>query len=202
MSASQQLPYSQACENNKAPILEQLARHLAPTPAGKLLEIGSGTGQHAVHFAHALPHITWQTSDCVEHHDGINAWISEQGSANLLRPLALDIYQHHLPADIDAIFTANTFHIIAWAGVCLLLEKAGATLPAGSLMFVYGPFNYQGQFTSESNARFDSHLKAHNPERGIRDIEAVCEVANKHHLHLIEDNPLPANNRLLVFKRA
>lgn len=200
MPVSPDLPYSKACDNNKAPILEQLTRHLKQP--GKLLELGSGTGQHAIYFGNALPHIIWQTSDRSLNHAGINAWIDEFGRTNILTPLTLDIYENTLPDDIDYIFTANTFHIIAWPGVSLLLEKVGATLRNGGLLLVYGPFNYQGQFTSESNARFDSHLKAHNPERGIRDIEAVCEVANKHHLHLIEDNPLPANNRLLVFKRA
>lgn len=200
MPTTSDLPYSKACDNNKAPILEHLIRHLQRP--GKLLELGSGTGQHAIHFGNALPHITWQTSDLEVNHAGINAWIEQSGRANILPPITLDIYEDSPPNDIDYMFTANTFHIIAWTGVCLLLEKAGATLATGGLLFVYGPFNYQGQFTSDSNAQFDAYLKSQNAEQGIRDIEAVCALANTHHLALTEDNAMPANNRLLVFQRA
>lgn len=200
MPFSPEIPYSKACDNNKDPILEHLTRHL--TQPGKLLELGSGTGQHAVYFSSALPHITWQTSDRAINHAGINAWIDQCGPTNVRPPIALDIYEDALPNDIDYMFTANTFHIIAWAGVCLLLEKAGAALPAKGKLMVYGPFNYDGQFTSDSNAQFDAHLKSQNPEQGIRDIEAVCAQAKAHGLALIEDNAMPANNRLLVFRRA
>lgn len=195
-----ELPYSQACDNNKAAILEKLRAHLIRP--GKLLEIGSGTGQHAIYFANALPHIEWQTSDLGINHAGINAWIDQFGTANIHRPIALDIYENALPNDIDYIFTANTFHIIAWDGVQHLLTKAGQALAPNGTLAVYGPFNYQGMYTSDSNAQFDAFLKAHNPEQGIRNFETVCETASKNHLVLHADHAMPANNRLLIFQRA
>lgn len=193
-------PFSQACENNQQPILAVLQPRLEN--ARRVLEIGSGTGQHAVFFARAMPHLTWQTSDLPENHPGINAWLADYAGDNLRPPLALDVDAQDWPVSgMDAVFTANTFHIIAWEQVLNLLEGCARLLPAGGLLMVYGPFNEDGEFTSESNARFDQMLRQAVPHRGIRNRQTVAEAAAQRGLTLQETLELPANNRILVFER-
>jgi cyclopropane fatty-acyl-phospholipid synthase-like methyltransferase len=193
-------PFSQACENNKQPILDILQRVFADRE--RVLEIGSGTGQHAVFFAANLPHLYWQTSDLAENHAGIRQWIGEARLPNLAEPITIDADQQPWPVEsVDAIFTANTFHIMSWPQVQRTFEGIARILQPGGVLAVYGPFNYNGEFTSESNRNFDAWLKQRGAHQGIRDFEAVNELAKGIGLDLQEDNAMPANNRLLVWKR-
>ncbi|MDP2562906.1 DUF938 domain-containing protein [Psychrobium sp. 1_MG-2023] len=190
-------PFSQACENNKQPILNVLASAFANTK--QVLEVGSGTGQHAVHFAKHLPHLQWQTSELPVNHGGINQWIDEQPSANLKRPIELDLTNPWPTIPSDGIFTANTLHIISWPLVINFFTHAGAHLSKQGTLCIYGPFNYNGQFTSQSNADFNLWLKGRDANSGIRDIEAIKQLAKENGLTLQSDNEMPANNRLLAF---
>lgn len=193
-------PFSQACENNKHPILDILSRVFASQK--KVLEIGSGTGQHAVYFAENLPFLTWQTSDLPTNHAGINQWIADSPSANIKQPLTIDLATFQpLSENIDAIYTANTLHIISWSLVHNLFELTEKQLGQNGILCIYGPFNYQGKYTSESNANFDLWLKARDEQSGIRDFEAVCQLAEEAGLSLKEDIQMPANNRILVFRK-
>ncbi len=194
----QDTPFSQACENNKAPILEVLQRVFINVTHA--LEIGSGTGQHAVYFASQLPHLTWQTSDQACNIPGINCWLSKYPSTNLPPPVVLDVSRDTWP-NADAIFSANTAHIMNWKLVQKTFEQVGNTLPAGGIYALYGPFNYEGKYTSESNQLFDRMLQERNLGQGIRDFEAVNILAEKAKLKLLEDNTMPANNRLLVWQK-
>lgn len=194
-------PFSQACENNQAPILAVLQRVFAD--CGDILEIGSGTGQHAAYCAPRLPHLRWQTSDLRGNHPGILAWRAACGAPNLLAPLDLDVDREPWPVGRkDGVFSANTCHIMAWGSVVRLFAGVGRMLAPGGVLAIYGPFNYGGQFTSASNARFDVWLKQQTPHQGIRDFEAVNELAEAVELRLLEDNAMPANNRLLVWRRS
>ena len=192
-------PFSQACENNKGPILEVLQQHLkAP---GTLLEIGSGTGQHATWLPRFLPWLRWQPSDVGAHLPGIRAWLDEAQLDNVLAPLELDVSQHWPAQSFDALFTANTFHIMAWPLVQRCIREGAARLNNHGWFLVYGPFNYAGQFTSDSNARFNDWLQARDPRSAIRDQEQVLAEMATAGLALVHDHPMPANNRLLVFRK-
>jgi hypothetical protein len=192
-------PFSQACENNKQPILAVLRRHFGGVR--EVLEIGSGTGQHAVFFAARLPHLVWQTSDVLENHPGINAWIDGAAVGNVRRPLALDVTAQPWPlGTTGAVFSANTAHIMSWPAVETMIAGVGAVLVPGGVFCLYGPFNYNGEFTSESNARFDKSLRLRDPASGIRDFEKVDALARAAGLELVEDQAMPANNRTLVWR--
>lgn len=194
------LPFSQACENNQAPILSVLAQAFADRR--RVLEIGSGTGQHGVYFAPRLPHLMWQTSDLAEHHAGIRAWQAHRPAPNLLPPVLLDLRASDWPQGaFDAVFTSNTAHIVAWPLVQRLFALVGGHLPEGGVLAMYGPFNYGGAFTSDSNRAFDAWLRSRDPESGLRDAEDVVALASQHGLRLEDDHAMPANNRLLVFRR-
>lgn len=193
--------FSQACENNKDPILEVLREWLEGT--GSVLEIGSGTGQHARYFAEQLPNIVWQASDLPAYHGSIEAWREGHSGNNLPPPLEIDVTRDNWNVDIpEAVFTANTLHIMPWEAVGALFEYLGRHAPAGSLLLVYGPFNYQGSYTSDSNARFDEWLAATHPGGGIRDFEAVDLLAGAAGYELAADHPMPANNRMLVWRQS
>nr|WP_096526796.1 DUF938 domain-containing protein [Candidatus Nitrosoglobus terrae] len=194
--------FSQACENNKQPILEILKRVLKG--CHQVLEIGSGSGQHAVYFGKQLPHLTWQPTETLE---GIailkENLVSLSAPSNVLTPLVLDVNQPLWPLDSVAnIFSANTLHILAWEEVELFFKGVGALLKPKGLLCVYGPFRYQGNYTSLSNAEFDSWLKAQDVERGIRDFEAVNTLAEEQGLELKEDYAMPANNQFLIWQRS
>lgn len=194
------MPFSQACENNKQPILNILSHVFAKQK--QVLEIGSGTGQHAVFFAKNLPYLTWQTSDLVINHTGINQWIDALPSPNIRSPLAIDLGKvQPLAENIDAMYSANTLHIISWPLVQKFFDMVEKNLAPNGILCIYGPFNYQGKYTSESNANFDLWLKAGDENSGIRDFEAVCQLATKAGLSLMEDVSMPANNRILIFKK-
>lgn len=193
-------PFSAACEENKAPILAVLREQF--TEPGFVLEIGSGTGQHAVYFPQHLPHLTWQPTDVEESLAGIEAWRSEAGLANVLAPLALDVQQKTWPVSrIDYIFSANTTHIMSWPEVEYMFEGIGNMLIAGGRVCLYGPFNYGRRYTSDSNARFDAWLKARDPASGIRDFNDLNDLALGVGLSLIKDYEMPVNNRILVWQR-
>jgi SAM-dependent methyltransferase len=192
-------PFSEACERNREPILAVLRRVFADRK--RVLEIGSGTGQHAAGFAPALPQLVWQPSDVAEHLAGIGLWVAEAGAANLRRPLELDVDRPWPDIAADAVFSANTCHIMSWPQVERMFEGVGRLLPAGGVLALYGPFNYSGRPTSESNARFDAMLRERDPRSGLRDIEALLTLGERAYLEKAEDIAMPANNRLLVFRR-
>jgi Protein of unknown function (DUF938) len=183
-------PFSEASERNRQPILAVLRRVFAKSKV--VLEIGSGTGQHAAYFAPELPQLRWQASDRAENLAGIRQWVAD--------PIELDVDQPFPKVDADAVFTANTCHIMSWPQVERLFAGVGK-MPAVTTFCLYGPFNYGGKHTSESNARFDAMLRGRDPLSGIRDIEAITALAQKNGFRLAEDNAMPANNRLLVFAR-
>jgi SAM-dependent methyltransferase len=190
-------PFSESCERNQAPILERLREVFSQ--AANILEIGSGTGQHAVHFGAALPHLIWQTSDLPANHLGIQAWLDEAALPNVLPPIALDVNAPWPEQVFDGVFTANTLHIVGWDAGQKLIAGAGKVLRPGGQLVIYGPFNYRGAYTSDSNARFDEWLKNRDARSGIRDFEAVIKCAEFNGLQLEVDHAMPANNRLLVF---
>lgn len=193
-------PFAESCEQNRDPILAVLREVFADSR--RVLEIGSGTGQHAVYFGAELPHLRWQTADVPQHHTGIRAWLDEAALPNVLPPIALDVGQPGWRnARYDAVFSANTLHIMSWTEVEAFFAGVGEVLEAGGVLAVYGPFNYGGTFTSESNARFDAWLKARDPASGVRDFEAVDTLARAQGLALQQDIAMPANNRTLVWRR-
>jgi SAM-dependent methyltransferase len=193
--------HSEACDRNKGPILGYLRTAFAA--ARSVLEIGSGTGQHAVHFAAALPHLAWQPTDVDANLEMLSARFAVEAPANVLAPLALDVHAQPWPVGPhDAIFTANTLHIVDAAGVEAFFRGVGAVLPAGGTLCVYGPFKYRGAFTTPSNAAFDADLRARDPRSGIRDFERIAALAGAQGLALVADHSMPANNQLLHFRRA
>lgn len=192
-------PFSQACEENKRVILEVTAPLFES--ARRLLEIGSGTGQHAAFFAAAMPHLTWQSSDISQHLPGIRRWIADAHRPNLPPPLELDVL-HHWPTDtFDSSFSANTAHIMSMPAVAAMLTGVGHVLEPGGAFALYGPFNYDGQYTSQSNADFDVWLKRRDPRSGIKAFETVDTLARANGLAFEADHPMPANNRILVWRR-
>jgi hypothetical protein len=198
---SSPLPHAPATERNREPILAVLRTHFADRR--RVLEIGSGTGQHAVHFAAALPHLQWQPSDLEENHEGIRAWIAAAGAGNVLAPLPFDAAAPDAwpAARYDAIFSANTLHIMGWPEVLSLFAHLPRLLADDAVVVVYGPFNVGGAYTSPSNADFDAQLRAADPRRGLRDMEAVQALAAAAGLDFVEDVAMPANNRCLVWRR-
>lgn len=192
-------PYASACDRNRDPILAVLRERFADRR--RVLEIGSGTGQHAVYFAAALPHLVWQTSEVAEQLPGLRLWLDEAALPNTPAPLALDVNDALPQGEFDAVFTANTLHIMGWAEVQRLFMLLPRVKSADALLTVYGPFNYQGRFTSASNAAFDASLRSGDARRGIRDFEAVDELAQASGLVLLEDRAMPANNRCITWQR-
>ena len=192
--------HSQSCDENRAPILDIIRGVFAG--AHSILEIGSGTGQHAVYFAHQLPHLTWQTSDLPENHASIIAWRKEAGLENVRAPIYLDVTAATWPdGEYDGLFSANTAHIMSWEAVQCMFSGIGELLQTGAHCCLYGPFNYGGSFTSNSNEQFDAWLKDRDPASGIRDFEALAELATENGFELEADNEMPVNNRLLVWRK-
>ncbi|MDP2713320.1 DUF938 domain-containing protein [Rheinheimera sp.] len=194
------LPFSQACENNKAPILAVLQQAFASHK--NVLEVGSGTGQHAVHFAAALPHLRWQASDQAMYLPGLTERLRRAALPNLPLPLQLDISADALPQQqFDALFSANTLHIMPWPVVEQFFKRLTYLTTPQATLCIYGPFNYNGRFTSDSNRAFDASLKSRDPAMGIRDIAEVTALAGAAGFSLQQDHSMPANNRLLQFRR-
>lgn len=194
-------PYAESCDDNKQVIFEVIKKEFSD--AGKLLEIGSGTGQHALYFAEQLPDIIWHPTEMEENVAGINLWIEDATHDRIQSPQILDVKNSCWKFnDIDYVFTANTTHIMSWSHVISMFEGVGKILNSKGKFMQYGPFNYQGEFTSESNARFDQWLKSRDPVSGIRNFEDLVALASANGLHLYEDYEMPANNRILVWQKA
>jgi cyclopropane fatty-acyl-phospholipid synthase-like methyltransferase len=192
------LPFSAACERNKDPILEVLRVRFADR--AQVLEIGSGTGQHAVYFSRALSHLIWHPTEQLVYLADLMERVSLEGPANLREPTLLDVRQALWPLrSVDAIFTANTLHIMSWPEVTAFYRGVGGVLSPRGVLCVYGPFRYDGRYTSDSNREFDQMLQDRDPASGLRDIREVTALALQYGLRLDEDHDLPANNRLLVF---
>ena len=193
-------PYAEACDRNAEPIFRVLEGTF--TRPGLVLEIGSGTGQHAVYFSERFRRHTWQTSDRDEHHEGIRAWIADADLENVLPPLSLDVTQEPWPIDqADYVFTANTAHIMSWHGVEAMFRGVARVLLAGGAFCQYGPFNYGGRYTSPSNEAFDRFLRERDPLSGIRDLDDLVRIATPLGLKLEDDHTMPANNRVLVWTK-
>lgn len=192
-------PYSVACERNREPILAVLAEVFADRR--QVLEVGSGTGQHAAHFAAGLPWLRWQASDREDNLPGIRAWLDAAALANTPPPLSFDV-TGTWPADrYDAVFSANTLHIMGWGEVERLFAGLPAVTTANAVLVIYGPFAYDGRHTSDSNAAFDASLRGGAPHRGVRDFAAVDALARGASFRLLQDRDMPANNRCLVWTR-
>jgi cyclopropane fatty-acyl-phospholipid synthase-like methyltransferase len=191
-------PYAESCDQNRDPIFSVISPLLQG--CSSLLEIGSGTGQHAVYFGGAMPHLNWYTSDRPENLPGISLWLKEAGLDNVHGPVDLDVRQPDWPElRVDAVFSANTLHIMSWPEVEAFFEGIPRVLNEGGILIVYGPFNYHGNYTSESNARFDSWLKARDPRSGIRDVDDINRLATRSGLQIHQDFAMPANNRTLCW---
>lgn len=190
-----------AAERNKDPILGVLARVLPSR--GLVLEIASGTGQHVIHFAKALPGLTWQPSDPdPELRESIARRVGEEKLANVNSPIELDVTTLPWPLQAaDAVVCINLIHVAPWSATRALLEGTRALLPAQHVLFLYGPYRRHGRHTSKSNEQFDSDLHAQNSEWGLRDLEVVSETAAASGFVLAEIVEMPANNFSLVFKR-
>jgi hypothetical protein len=195
-----ELPYSQASENNKAPILQVLTRVFADRKS--VLEVGSGTGQHATYLATGLQHLAWQPTETAAHLPILLPRCQQAAVHNLTPPLVLDVCDKPWPDLVfDAVFTANTLHIMSFDSVRALFGSLAELAQRDVCLAVYGPFNYAGQYTSDSNARFDQWLAGRDPESAIRDFEQVDALARSAGFILQEDNEMPANNRLLIWQR-
>ena len=194
-----QKPFSESCVQNQQPILDVLLPLLKDKE--RLLEIGSGTGQHAVFFAKHMPHLIWQTSDQSIYHDGIELWLDEAGLDNARPPLAINVSTDQWPEKtFDTIFSANAVHIMSWENVVDYFKHACPLLESKGYFILYGPFNYNGEYTSESNARFDQWLKNNDPKSCIKDFEKLNELAEEGHMKLVDDIAMPANNRILIWQ--
>jgi len=192
--------YSAACDQNKDPILKVIKPLLLN--AKSVLEVGSGTGQHCVYFAKELPHLTWQASDQAMYLPSVSAWIDEAGLANTPKALELNVDLNWPDDTYQAIYSANTVHIMSWEMVLNFFKGVGQALEKDGVFILYGPFNYSGQYTSQSNADFDLWLKGNNPLSAIRDFDRLDELAKLHNLILTDDIEMPANNKILVWKKA
>ena len=198
-------PFAESCEQNKDVILDVIQPLM--TNSKDVLEIGSGTGQHAIHFAQAMSHIQWYPSDRSECLPGIRMWIDEfraKGVAleNIRTPIELDVTQENWPElEVDVIFMANTLHIMHWDEVEGMFQKLSSVLKPGGMVLAYGPFNYQGQYTSASNQQFDGWLKSRDPDSGIRDFDELNLLASHNGLSIMADFEMPANNRILCWHK-
>ena len=188
-------PFSPSCERNKDPILSAIRPFLLNRT--RVLEVGSGTGQHAVYFAGKMPWLNWQCSELKENLSGLEMWITEAELSNLPAPINLDISTASLIPEFDVIYTANTLHIMSLKKVTDFFKLIGESAGSVKQVLIYGPFNYAGEYTSASNAQFDTWLKNRDPDSGIRDYEWIIELASQNHLTLENDVEMPANNRLL-----
>jgi cyclopropane fatty-acyl-phospholipid synthase-like methyltransferase len=194
------LPFSEACERNKGPILEVL--RVAFADRTQVLEIGSGTGQHAVHFAAHLAHLTWHPTEQLAYLADLASRVKLEGTRNLRQPTVLDVKQTIWPLrSVDALYSANTLHIMSWVEVEAMFRGVDAVLSPHGVVCIYGPFRYEGRYTSESNRDFDLMLKDRDPLSGLRDMTDLHALAGGHSLRLRVDHDLPANNRLLEFVR-
>ena len=193
-------PYSESCDQNKEPILAVISPVFSSLSS--VLEIGSGTGQHAIYFAENMPHLKCHTSDCRSYLAGINMWLDDAGLPNVLPPFELNVTESSWPKlDVDAVFTANSIHIMSQQDVLNFMSGVGNLLAEQGELMIYGPFNYNGQYTSSSNESFDQWLKSRDPLSGIKHFEDMVALANKNGMQLVADHAMPANNRTLHFTK-
>lgn len=193
-------PFAESCEQNKQPILDVLKKVFSQP--GKLLEVGSGTGQHAVFFSQQLPHLRWQPSDVADVLPGMRLWLNEVDHKRISEPVELDVNMEIWPfRDMDYVFTANTTHIVSWPEVESMFRGISQVLKPGGLFCQYGPFNYNNEYTSASNESFDQWLKQRDPESGIRNFEDLVLLAKKNSMILYTDFEMPANNRILAWQK-
>jgi len=193
-------PFAPSCERNRDPIRDVLKRVL--TGSGLLLEVGSGTGQHAAYLAKDFPAYKWQPTDLPENLEVINAWAVESDTDNILPALALDLRKHDWPVEsADAILCINTIHIVSWRLVENLFRGAGKVLKPGRVMYVYGPFEYSDHPLEPTNAEFNEWLKMRDPKSGIRKFEDVNRLAQENGLVLEGDEAMPANNRSIWWRK-
>ena len=199
--STEQLPVADACLRNQRPILDVLGKYLRAE--SYVLEVGSGTGQHAAFMTEHLPGLRWQPTEVKERLDEVRLWQQHCNRDGFLPPMELDVSQDIWPArDADAIFSANVVHFVSWAEVEQLFRGAQRVLRAGGMLILYGPYNYDGQFTSEGNIELDKWLRERNPDSGIKDFEQIVLLARSHDLFLRADEEMPANNRTLIFQKA
>ncbi|VAW52135.1 hypothetical protein MNBD_GAMMA06-2237 [hydrothermal vent metagenome] len=193
-------PYSESCDQNKAAIFSIIAPVLSSVT--NVLEIGSGTGQHALYFAKKIPHLKWHTSDCCSYIEGINMWLDDVDQKNVLPPFELNVSESQWPTlVVDTIFTANTLHIMSDEDVENFISGAAQLLDSQGGLLIYGPFNYDGSFTSESNERFDRWLKDRDVKSGIKNFEEIVSLVKKNGMRLVTDYEMPENNRILHFTK-
>jgi len=191
-------PYSESCDQNKEPILSVISPLFST--CSNILEIGSGTGQHAVYFAKKMPHLKWYCSDCASQLEGINMWLADAGLVNVVAPIELNVTSSAWPElDVDAVFTANSIHIMNQQDVINFFTGVGNLIKAGGSLVIYGPFNYGGSYTSASNESFDRWLKDRDPFSGIKNFEEIERLARNNAMQLVRDYEMPANNRILQF---
>jgi cyclopropane fatty-acyl-phospholipid synthase-like methyltransferase len=194
-------PHSAACDRNKDPILSVLKQYITHEDR-RLLEIGTGTGQHAVHMAPEFPFLEWYPSDVAANIMGMKLWFKEARIHNIMDPIKFEIGKQEFPKlKFEIVYTANTLHIMHWKECKTLFKMLGHRLREGSRVFIYGPFKYGGDFTSDSNAQFDLQLKERDPMSGIRSFEDVNNAMAKNEFELLNDFDMPANNQMLVYKR-
>ncbi|MFC3195516.1 DUF938 domain-containing protein [Marinicella sediminis] len=194
-------PFAPACERNQQVIAEVLAM-VVEDRALTVMEMGSGTGQHAVYFAEKMPHLTWCPTDLANNHKGIRQWLADAALPNIAQPVRYEVGKDDWPElDADLVFTANTLHIMSVDLVQHWIRDLGQHLKTGALVMIYGPFKYQGRYTAESNATFDQWLKAEDHRRGIRDFEQLDEWMIQQGLKLVVDISMPANNQILLYER-
>jgi len=192
-------PFSDACEENKVPILNVITQYFST--ASHILEIGSGTGQHAVFFAEQLPQLHWYSSDQAIYHAGIKEWLADYKGSNISGPLELDVRKTWPDKIYDGVFSANTAHIMSWPEVESMFTGVSQHLSLNGYFCLYGPFNHDGEYTSASNERFDQFLKARDPLSGIRDQRDLKNLADKCDLKLVNDHEMPVNNRTLIWQK-
>ena len=194
-------PFTEYAQRNGGPILEVLQREFVAS--SRVLEIGSGTGQHAAQFAGALSHLSWQTSDLIENHDGIRAWVEDAALSNLFLPLPFNVLDAEVAAEsFDAVYSSNTAHIMSIAAVERMFDIVGKALSGGGVFCLYGPFRQDGNFNTDSNQSFHNNLQSRNAEMGIRDIEKLDEFGSSNGLDRERLYAMPANNHLAVWRKA
>lgn len=195
-----QKPYAESAEQNKNAILTVLREEFQS--ATTVLEIGSGTGQHAVYFARHLPQLNWQPTELPENLPGMRLWLDESGLDNVLAAVVLNVDTAlWIPEQVDAVFSANTAHIMSQASALNMLSGVARVLKLGGRFCLYGPFLYDGQHTSDSNVRFDAWLKERDPQSGVRDVTVLHRHGQGAGLELVRDHAMPANNRILVWEK-
>ncbi len=194
-------PFAEYAQRNAAPILEVLRHELRGR--ADVLEIGSGTGQHAVCFAAELSHVRWQTSDLDENHDGISSWIAAAGLPNVRGPLSLDVTAADVPDNsYDAVYSSNTAHIMSPKAVVAMFRLVGTVLRRDGLFILYGPFRQAGRFNTQSNREFDANLRSRDPSMGLRDLEELDKLGAENGLRRLRLYAVPSNNLMAVWQKA